>query len=327
MLPCRQIFRHRLPFARALSSPSACYKMEVAGATSGMRDPATVTSRLLDDNAVAEYHTRGYVVAKGLFDKDEAQALRERASEAGVMDKAYGKEDASGKMSKLSLFNTPGINIFGAVARSARVVDNVELLLGGWSHGEVMAEEAYHYHSKIMIKDPEVGGAWEWHQDYGYWYSNGCLLPKMLSCMVALNDHTLENGCLRVLQRSHHLGRVTHKLTGDQAGADPMRLPHILSKYSDEPVKLEAGDALFFHSNLFHASAANTSKGPRLSLIVCFNTRSNNPLVEHHHPCYTPHDRWPDTAVRDLQDLGIEYGDGTVFMDPDTDKSAKGEDQ
>ena len=35
----------------------------------------------------------------------------------------------------------------------------------------------YHYHSKLMLKEPEVGGAWVWHQDYGYWYQNGCLYP------------------------------------------------------------------------------------------------------------------------------------------------------
>ena len=25
-----------------------------------------------------------------------------------------------------------------------------------------------HYHFKLMKKEPKVGGAWEWHQDYGY---------------------------------------------------------------------------------------------------------------------------------------------------------------
>ena len=29
-------------------------------------------------------------------------------------------------------------------------------------------DELYHYHTKIMMKDPELGGSFEWHQDYGY---------------------------------------------------------------------------------------------------------------------------------------------------------------
>lgn len=177
-----------------------------------------------------------------------------------------------------------------------------------------------------MIKDPKgEGGAWEWHQDYGYWYSNGCLLPKMISCMVALNDHTVENGCLQILPRSHHLGRVTHGLTGGQAGADPERLTSIVDRYEDEPVLLEAGDALFFHSNLFHASTVNTSDGPRWSIICCYNTRSNEPTREHHHPCYTPHDRWPDSAICDLKDTNISEGDGTVWWVPESDSSVEGD--
>ncbi len=37
----------------------------------------------------------------------------------------------------------------------------MEALLGG--------HEIYHYHSKLMMKDPLTGGAFRWHQDYGYW--------------------------------------------------------------------------------------------------------------------------------------------------------------
>jgi hypothetical protein len=29
----------------------------------------------------------------------------------------------------------------------------------------------------MILKEPYVGGAWEWHQDYGYWYHTGCLFP------------------------------------------------------------------------------------------------------------------------------------------------------
>ena len=29
----------------------------------------------------------------------------------------------------------------------------------------------------MILKDAQVGGAWAWHQDYGYWYQNGVLHP------------------------------------------------------------------------------------------------------------------------------------------------------
>ena len=40
----------------------------------------------------------------------------------------------------------------------------------------------------MMVKEAEVGGAWEWHQDYGYWYNNGALFPDMASCMIAVDE-------------------------------------------------------------------------------------------------------------------------------------------
>ena len=34
-------------------------------------------------------------------------------------------------------------------------------------------DELYHYHTKIMMKDPQKGGSFEWHQDYGLVFFSG----------------------------------------------------------------------------------------------------------------------------------------------------------
>lgn len=71
-------------------------------------------------------------------------------------------------------------------------------LLGG--------DEVYHYHTKVstslgryddkyeifhfnqlMMKEARTGGAFLWHQDYGYWYGNGCMLPEMGSVFIAID--------------------------------------------------------------------------------------------------------------------------------------------
>jgi hypothetical protein len=49
--------------------------------------------------------------------------------------------DANGKNSKLSIWNHPGDDFYGLIARSRRVVDGMEQLLG---------DEVYHWHSKMM---------------------------------------------------------------------------------------------------------------------------------------------------------------------------------
>ena len=98
-----------------------------------------------------------------------------------------------GKSSRLLLRNDLPDDIYSAFVRSERMVQSVEALLDG---------EAYHFHHKLMLKEPEVGGAWPWHQDYGYWYDkNACLFPDMISAMIAVDRATKENGCLQVLKR------------------------------------------------------------------------------------------------------------------------------
>jgi hypothetical protein len=78
----------------------------------------------------------------------------------------------------MALWNHPGDSVYGLAARCEKMVDTLEDLLGG---------EVYHYHSKLTAKEPREGGAWEWHQDYGYWYHNGCLYRLMASAMIALD--------------------------------------------------------------------------------------------------------------------------------------------
>ena len=56
----------------------------------------------------------------------------------------------------------------------------------------------YHYHTKLMMKEPKTGGQWYWHQDYGYWYHNAILKPDMATCFMAIDKCTVENGCLEV---------------------------------------------------------------------------------------------------------------------------------
>ena len=71
-----------------------------------------------------------------------------------------------------------------------------------------MGDEVYVYHYKMAMKEAanseiqESGRSnnWEWHQDYGYWYNSGALLPDFASCWIAVDEATRENGCLKVLQ-------------------------------------------------------------------------------------------------------------------------------
>ena len=139
--------------------------------------------------------------------------------------------------------------------------------------------------------------AWEWHQDYGYWYKNEFLFPdQMISVMVAITDGNKANGCLQVIKGSHKMGRVEHGFTGDQQGASHHFVSLALKTMDLVYVEIKAGDALFFHSNLLHSSEANLSNKPRWSLISCYNRRDNIPYNEPSKSSISPIDIVPDNA-------------------------------
>ncbi len=234
----------------------------------------------LTPDQISTYLRDGFVIVSGLFDPEEIDLLRRVSKEDKALDDhSFAKDDGTGVKVRLSLWNHPGDGIYGMFARCHKLVDSVEQLLG---------DEAYHYHSKMIMKDAKVGGAWAWHQDYGYWYQNGVLFPDLCSASIAVDRATKENGCLQVLKGSHKMGRVDHVLTGDQAGADMERVNEAMKRFELVHCTLEPGDVVFFHGNLLHASDRNNSDQPRWSMICCYNYKSNDPYKEAHHPRYTP---------------------------------------
>ena len=244
----------------------------------------------LSRKEITRFHEDGFVIVKALFSKEEMDLLLQKSRhDVYLKENATDLIDRHGRVSKVTLWNHPGSGLYGAFSRCARLVDNVESLLGG---------EVYHWHSKMMLKEPKVGGAWEWHQDYGYWYNHGCITPDLTSCMIAVDKATKANGCLQVLKGAHKAGRIEHGVAGDQVGADIARVEAMMERYEHVYVELEAGDTLFFHSNLLHTSEANTSDDSRWCLICCYNKRDNSPFKEDcGHPHYTPLEKVHDDDV------------------------------
>ena len=250
-------------------------------------EPVAVT-----DEQMRGFAEEGYILVRGLFDREEMDLLRTIGkADVGLLEGVRVRRDAAGGETKLSLRNELPEDIYSAFVRCHRIADTMEALLG---------DEVYHYHHKMNMKEPFVGGAWEWHQDYGYWYANGCLTPDMASCMIAVDQATRENGCLQVIKGSHKMGRIDHGKSGEQTGADMERVNAALERMELVYCEMEPGDALFFHSNLLHRSDQNNSPNPRWVLICCYNTRSNNPYKQSHHPSYSYLEKWPDSRIKEI---------------------------
>jgi Phytanoyl-CoA dioxygenase (PhyH) len=262
-----------------------------------------------------DFQRDGYVIIRNLLSPEETKIVIQAAhDDHGMLDSAFELADTGGSRIRLSGWNYAGDDTFGLVARLPRVVDRMEAFLGG---------EVYHYHSKMILKEPKVGGAWEWHQDYGYWYQNGCLFPDMASCLIALDPATKVNGCLQVLKGSHLMGRIEHGRFGGQTGADPERVEVALARLERVYCEMEPGTGLFFHANVLHASAQNTSDKPRWALICCYNAASNNPYKDSHHPRYTPLRKVDEDAI---SRTGVKLSEASKkFIAPEEDKTSAGE--
>lgn len=271
---------------------------------------------VLTNEEVQAYHRDGYVLIKGFLKQPEVEKLYKIAvNDEAVTTNAIDLNDNTGKKTKLTLWYKPGNDAYGLLTKSERMVRNVDKLLDGDS-------AVCHFHSKLMQKEPRVGGAWEWHQDYGYWYKNEFLLPdQMISVMVAITDANRSNGCLQVIRGSHKMGRVEHGFAGEQVGASDRYIDLALKTMEHVFVELNAGDALFFHSNLLHRSEANNSENARWSIISCYNRAENVPYNEPSQSSTVPLETVSNEAI--LKADSADYLDASYFLKKENDQALK----
>lgn len=269
----------------------------------------------LTPNQIKTYHQEGFLILKSFFTKPEVDKLYGTALQDNAMRKnALDLNDQTGKKTKLSLWFTPGNDVFGYMTRSQRIIQSISRLLE--SDAPVC-----HFHSKLMQKEPRVGGAWEWHQDYGYWYKNQFMFPdQLISVMVALTEANKQNGCLQIIKGSHKLGRLNHGFAGEQVGADMTMVENALKTMELIYCELEPGDALIFHSNLLHRSEANLSDRPRWSIISCYCSQSNLSYNETSTAWKVPVSIVPDEAILEWQAESLSNAD---FLKKENDPALK----
>lgn len=121
--------------------------------------------------------------------------------------------------------------------------------------------------SMIICKQPEIGGAVPSHQDSVFLYTN---TPSATGFWFALEDCTLENGCLTFAQGSHKTSGIAKRFIRDPKGTGTtfVKIPGVQEprEPSEEEFKVEtckAGSLVLIHGNTLHKSAANLSAKSR----------------------------------------------------------------
>jgi ectoine hydroxylase-related dioxygenase (phytanoyl-CoA dioxygenase family) len=129
------------------------------------------------------------------------------------------------------------------------------------------------YQAKLLMKSGHVGSSVPWHQDFAYWH-NTVPDPAMLNAMVYLDDADEENGCLRVVPRSHRRGLLAHGFSATERFGFSLP-PHL--EQAAVPLPGRAGTVLLFGPLLVHGSTSNASGRPRRACTIVYTVPGNGP--------------------------------------------------
>jgi len=129
-------------------------------------------------------------------------------------------------------------------------------------------------YDQLLAKSPGRSDAvFEWHQDMAYWPKTPD--TRTASFWLAIDDSTLENGCLRFLPGSHREPalRRHRPLLGDRGESHTLVAEVDPEVDTIHPVPIARGDVTVHHERVVHGSGGNRSSGWRRAYIVAFRAR------------------------------------------------------
>lgn len=131
----------------------------------------------------------------------------------------------------------------------------------------------------VIFKQPRIGGQVRWHQDASYLITQP---SSVVGLWIALEDATVENGCLWMAPGQHH-GPLRELYTVDWQSRQGF-----LKDIDDTPwpnsdqeqaIEVETGSIVIFHDHMPHRSAPNRSDKSRVAVTLhAYDTRSVWPV-------------------------------------------------
>ncbi len=123
------------------------------------------------------------------------------------------------------------------------------------------------WHDQLFCKPAFDGGVVAWHQDYSYWQRTEPMAH--LTCWIALDDATTENGCIHYVPGSHRweLLPITG-LAGDMDAIQSVLSPSQRREFQPVAIELRRGEATFHHPLMVHGSFENRSPRPRRAVVL-----------------------------------------------------------
>lgn len=122
-----------------------------------------------------------------------------------------------------------------------------------------LGDTGYFFFDQFVVKGPEGGMSFSWHQDSGYVVGNGGPPDHApyVTCWCPLDDATEENGTVRLIPGSHRNGILDHER---KTGSNDLA---VLPDEEGVLVEAKAGDVVAFSSLTLHATGTNRSDRAR----------------------------------------------------------------
>ncbi len=242
----------------------------------------------LSDRQIAAYARDGYLDGGPLLTADEVEDLR------GELDRVIAERERSDRPQPVQIVNLSGdpaatvwqvVNIWQASPAYARLLRHPRLaaMLGQLAGGPV-----HLWHDQIQYKPAGHGGVNWWHQDGPYW---PVLAPQdsLLTAWIALDEVSLDNGCMSMVPGSHRWGdTINHLHACGERSRDFWR--SLGEVHGDEPVyvvprPVALGGVHFHHALTWHGSHENRSARPRRAIAIHVQTARTVYEPKSPHPC------------------------------------------
>ncbi|MCG9127792.1 phytanoyl-CoA dioxygenase family protein [Candidatus Poribacteria bacterium] len=193
-----------------------------------------------------DFNNTGFAIVPNLFSRDEAQRLKHECIDIlTAVKEETGNEIGHGVYVGLAA-RSP---VFQDAVGDGRLLDVLE---------KILAPNIEFLSDKVVFKSEDMTFASPWHQDWHYWHG-----AHKFSIWVALDDATVENGCLKLFPGSHKSAIVHDGDASDGNGFGNRLRPDAIDESLAVTAEVEAGGAVFFHDLTLHSSHPNLSGAER----------------------------------------------------------------
>ena len=153
-------------------------------------------------------------------------------------------------------------------------------LIAGTARALLDTPEVRLWHDQVISKPPHDNGHFGFHHDFFFWPLSP---PNIVSCWLALDDATVDSGCMHVMPKSHKderfsvAARATFNAASakaSEAGHEPPPNPWTergkLDISHGIPVELKAGECMFHHCLNWHGTPPNVTDHQRRAFVMIF---------------------------------------------------------